>query len=378
MVPAARLVTLLLTVLLCLSTPAYAQSQAQEQSKEEQQRIRQQLQQIAAEHARNQGARQHEEKQLQELLSRQSNAQRTQRALQQQVAASEAALRAVETEVSENEQRSQTVLNKLRELAGLHLRIQSAPPQQGDGDANLAQARYRAWSQHIGRQRAALLTELDAQNRKHHRLLNEKQSVRDAIQAQLDAQAAQLRKLDRIADEHRKTVKALQAKERRDTDREQQLQKRLSALDGYLTSLSRRKITPQSGLKALKGRLTWPVKGKVLQRFGSNQGVARSSRGTLIALKPGTEVPAIHDGVVAWVGWMPKLGLALVMDHGKDYFSLYAHAETVFYGVGDKVAAGTPLLLSGQTGSPPQPALYLELREGRKSLNPKRWFRNPP
>ncbi len=342
----------------------------------EQDKLRQELEQLAQEHARSVGARKEEESSLERLLAKQAVEQRALRRVRQQVREAENGLQDIQQQVTASEKRIRSVLQRLQSLAAIHTQARNRTPTAGDA---MESARQQAWLRQLGRQRAELLTELDMQTRSQKQLLAEQQSTRESLAKQQSDVEQRIARLDRIAREHRTTISALQQQERRDQQRQQTLQKRLGELDRLMDQLSRRAVSPQKGLGPIKNRHDWPIAGEVLERFGSRgPGVSGPRRGTLQAVAPGTEIPAVHDGMVAWVGWLPQLGLSMLVDHGQDYYSLYAHADTVLYGVGDMVLGGTPILLSGQTGSPPRPAIYLELRKGRKPLNPRAWFRSAP
>jgi septal ring factor EnvC (AmiA/AmiB activator) len=56
---------------------------------------------------------------------------------------------------------------------------------------------------------------------------------------------------------------------------------------------------------------------------------------------------------------------------------LYGHAEVLYKSVGDWVAPGDVIAaLSDANGTAPQ--LYFEIREGRKTVDPKVWLRPSP
>ncbi len=354
----------------------YAQAEPASDPRAEQDKLRTQLEALAQEHARSVGARKQEESSLNKLLRKQADEQRELRKLRAQIRDAEQSLKAVQTQVAATQAQIQELLRRLQSLANLHTQARN---RAATGSDEMHSARNQAWLRQLGQQRAALLTELDTRTRQQKALLSKQKDTRDALVSQQQEAERRLERLDDIAQEHRNTIRALQQQEQRDQQRQQELQQRMGELDRLMDQLSRRQVSAQKGLRPIKDKQDWPIPGKVLQRFGSRgPGVSGPRRGTLQAVRPGTEIPAIHDGVVAWVGWLPQLGLAMLIDHGEEYFSLYAHAETVLYGVGDMVLGGTPVLLSGQTGSPPEPAIYVELRKGRKSLNPRSWFRSAP
>ena len=127
---------------------------------------------------------------------------------------------------------------------------------------------------------------------------------------------------------------------------------------------------------SLKGRLLWPVGGKLLNYYGqSRAGGHLHWEGDLIAAPSGTPVRAISQGRVVYADWMPHFGLLVILDHGEGYLSIYAHNQNVTHQVGEYVKAGETIASLGDSGGQDQPALYFELRHGNTTLDPRRWCR---
>ena len=126
----------------------------------------------------------------------------------------------------------------------------------------------------------------------------------------------------------------------------------------------------------LKGRLPWPVKGKLLARFGDPKAGGRLRwNGLWIAGSEGDAVKAVARGRVAYVGWMHAYGLIVVLEHEGGYYSLYGHNQNVAVSIGDWVQTGDVLASVGATGGHDKTGLYFELRKGTDAVNPRLWFR---
>ena len=124
----------------------------------------------------------------------------------------------------------------------------------------------------------------------------------------------------------------------------------------------------------LKGHLPWPVKGRILARYGTPKEEGHLKwRGVLIATKYGTPVKAISHGRVAFSDWLQGFGFITIIDHGDGYMSLYGHNETLLKQAGDWVNAGDVIATSGDSGGQPRPALYFEIRSHGKPVNPGNW-----
>jgi septal ring factor EnvC (AmiA/AmiB activator) len=125
----------------------------------------------------------------------------------------------------------------------------------------------------------------------------------------------------------------------------------------------------------LRGRLNWPLHGRLAERFGGMVEGERSSQGVLIAAKDGSDVRAVSHGRVVYADWLRGYGLLLIIDHGDGYLSLYGYNETLLKEVGDWVDAGEVVASSGDSGGHKVPGLYFELRHDGKAFDPNAWMR---
>jgi septal ring factor EnvC (AmiA/AmiB activator) len=162
----------------------------------------------------------------------------------------------------------------------------------------------------------------------------------------------------------------------------EQDQQRLQKLVQSLT-LALQEI-PQGGtqytsLRQLKGKLHWPVAGRITQSFGAKEAQGTlQTRGVQIATQTGVDVRAIARGRVAFSDWLRGFGLLLIIDHGEGYMSLYGQNRSLYKEVGEWVERGETLAAAGDTGGQASPGLYLELRKDGKPFNPAPWFQGKP
>jgi septal ring factor EnvC (AmiA/AmiB activator) len=130
----------------------------------------------------------------------------------------------------------------------------------------------------------------------------------------------------------------------------------------------------------MRGKLPWPVVGKVSARYQAPRATAASGirwNGVMIDTARGAKVRAAFFGRVIYADWLQGLGLLLIIGHSGGYMTLYGHAEVLYKSVGDSVAPGDVIAAMSDTeGS--NPALYFEIREGRKTVDPKAWLRTQP
>jgi hypothetical protein len=113
------------------------------------------------------------------------------------------------------------------------------------------------------------------------------------------------------------------------------------------------------------GEFIWPVTGAI------SQGARPGHWAIDIAVDTGTEVKAADRGKVVLAGWSQSgYGFRVVIDHGNDYVTLYAHLSDIFVTAGQVVGKGQTLGLSGANGNVTGPHLHFELRDFGMLTNP--------
>lgn len=127
-------------------------------------------------------------------------------------------------------------------------------------------------------------------------------------------------------------------------------------------------------MKTHQGRLSWPVQGKVLHRFGDAFVGSNKWQGILIAAPEGTDVQAIYPGRVVYADWLRGFGLITIVDHGDGYMSLYAHNQSLYKNAGDWVAVNEPIAQVGKSGPVANSGLYFEIRSKGEVQNPTTWL----
>ena len=134
-----------------------------------------------------------------------------------------------------------------------------------------------------------------------------------------------------------------------------------------------------TSLSELKGKLRWPVAGRITQSYGAKdaRGTLRT-RGVHIATRAGSDVQAIASGRIAFSDWLRGFGLLLIIDHGKGYMSLYGQNRSLYKEVGEWVEQGETIAAAGDGRGKANAGLYLELRKDGKPFNPGRWFSGKP
>jgi len=161
-----------------------------------------------------------------------------------------------------------------------------------------------------------------------------------------------------------------------------QLQGLINRLEKELQEKAKAKtfVPSARGFGALRGKLRFPVRGKILSTFGKNENPKFNTftvqKGIEIEAPLGAGIRAVHDGRVLYSDWFKGYGKILIIDHGEGYYTLSGHASALLKAVGEEVRAGDVVALVGDTGSLKGPCLYFEIRQRGKPLDPLVWLRN--
>ena len=125
-----------------------------------------------------------------------------------------------------------------------------------------------------------------------------------------------------------------------------------------------------------RGRLKWPVRGKVKRLFGKSRQAANLKwNGVLIRSAEGKDVKAISHGRVAYADWLRGYGMLVIIDHGDGYMTLYGYNQALYKETGDWVEEGEVIATVGRSGGQLKSGLYFEVRVKGKPSNPTKWCR---
>ena len=92
--------------------------------------------------------------------------------------------------------------------------------------------------------------------------------------------------------------------------------------------------------------LSPPALGVVYKTFSMNG----KHYGIDIKNEKGTPISTVANGIVLYVGYTPKDGNMIMIQHSGDLISIYKCTETFLKKVGDKVTIGDPIATMGNTG----------------------------
>lgn len=156
-------------------------------------------------------------------------------------------------------------------------------------------------------------------------------------------------------------------------DEATQLQNLIKSIEEIFIDAPESEI-PKRAFAELKGKLAWPVKGKLRRLFGRNKPLSNLRwQGVMIEAPSGAHVQAVSHGRIAFADWLRGLGNLIIIDHGNSYLSLYGHNESLFKTAGEWVNAGEVISTIGSSGGQKKPGLYFEIRRKGKPQNPTGW-----
>ena len=119
------------------------------------------------------------------------------------------------------------------------------------------------------------------------------------------------------------------------------------------------------------GRFRWPVRGRIIGKFGPTGKAGAPNEGIDMAVPQGTEVHAAENGVVAYAGDELKgYGRLVLIRHADNWVTAYAHNDEILVKRGDTIRRGQIIAKSGKSGGVDQPLVHFELRKGSQPVDP--------
>lgn len=113
--------------------------------------------------------------------------------------------------------------------------------------------------------------------------------------------------------------------------------------------------------------MEWPLTGSISRGFDSGR-----HRGMDICAEPGTPIVAARSGKVLYAGdKLSGFGNMVIIDHGGDLASIYAHNRRNLVRSGQRVNEGQLIAEVGQTGNATTPHCHFELRRHAKPIDPR-------
>ena len=121
-------------------------------------------------------------------------------------------------------------------------------------------------------------------------------------------------------------------------------------------------------------KFIWPVKGKIISNYGSNN-PGFFNDGINIKSLSGVDVKASKDGEIVYSGnEIPGYGNLILIKHSKNWITAYAHLEKIYKKKGTLVKKGESIGSVGNSGNVNEPQLHFEIRKGKDAVDPLKYL----
>jgi septal ring factor EnvC (AmiA/AmiB activator) len=236
---------------------------------------------------------------------------------------------------------------------------------------------------YFARLRAARIEEIDARETRVAQLQADVERTSANLKSLQDEASREVAGLVRARQERTGAIQALSDQVQSGTEQLARLKQEEQAVESLVADLERvlKDFPVDSGLSfaELRGKLPWPVSGKMSVRYQETRDHGAPSavrlNGVMIETTRGAKVRAPCAGRVVYADWLQGMGLLMIIAHSGNFMTLYGHAEVLYKSVGDWVAPGDVIGAVSDAGAT-LPQLYFEIREGRKAVDPKAWLRS--
>jgi septal ring factor EnvC (AmiA/AmiB activator) len=241
----------------------------------------------------------------------------------------------------------------------------------------------------LGRQDRQLLHDVEALRGRVAAQRDELLTLRHTLENRRDERAQETERLRELEQQRQRSLQESQRQAERTRVRLQQLARDEARLNDIIAALERSRRAAEAGRRtpaaparlrtADLGLLDWPVNGEIIYNFGRQPGPDGTTirwNGIGIAAPAGTPVRAIAAGTVRLAQQLGTYGLAVLVDHGGGYYSLYGQLSAAEVRQGQSVERGQTIGRTGGANADQGPHLHFEIRgEGGQALDPVSWLR---
>ncbi|GMM89490.1 murein hydrolase activator EnvC family protein [Vibrio fortis] len=268
---------------------------------------------------------------------------------------------------------------KLEQLIQTYYMTRRAKASSHILNTGVEEDRISHYYQHLAKARTTTIKAIEQTQAE----LEESQRLRKAEQEQiaslLKQQTTKRDQLAKTQAQRKKTVGSIKKSISGDQNYLAELQRNETRLKAEIAKAEkaareRRNAVPMDGLAKRKGKLPWPIKGRVLHNYGTRQTGQINWKGMVINASYGQQVKSVYSGTVVFAEYLRGYGLVVLLDHGKGDMTLYGFNQALLKKEGDKVKAGEAIALAGDTGGQSRPSLYFEIRRNSQAQNPKSWL----
>ncbi|NCU31847.1 MAG: M23 family metallopeptidase [Candidatus Moranbacteria bacterium] len=125
-------------------------------------------------------------------------------------------------------------------------------------------------------------------------------------------------------------------------------------------------------VKTISPSISWPTTGVITLEFGKRSPYQLYHTGLDIANIVGTDIIPLYEGTVTYAGEISwGFGKHIIIDHGDNVSTIYAHLSRIFVYKGQKVKIGDVIGKMGNTGWSTGPHLHFQINIYGIPINPR-------
>ena len=133
--------------------------------------------------------------------------------------------------------------------------------------------------------------------------------------------------------------------------------------------------TIKTDIKKYKGKLIWPVDGKIVKGFGPQWNpklnTTLDNPGIDIAATSTSPVKSVFDGLVTTITFISGYGTTVIIDHDGGYFTVFTHLENLLINENMIVKEGQEIGFVSNNN-----IIHFEIWGNNQKLNPTQWIKN--
>ncbi len=159
-----------------------------------------------------------------------------------------------------------------------------------------------------------------------------------------------------------------------------ELKSRKEELNGLIKNLEKRgsQFSSSVSFAELRGGLIWPASGTIHSSFGKNVDntykTVTTNDGIDIKTAPAGPIRAVAGGRVIYAQPFKSFGRMIILDHGDNYYTIYANLSESSVRKGQLVTSNQQLGTAARDPLSGVPLLHFELRHGSEPLSPLSWL----
>jgi septal ring factor EnvC (AmiA/AmiB activator) len=154
-----------------------------------------------------------------------------------------------------------------------------------------------------------------------------------------------------------------------------EMQKAEGDLTATIIQLKKKQEKRSKGFLRSKGKLPVPVQGTLQSTFQTEGAeISPLRNGITIKTVDGAKVHAIYDGKVIYAGYMKGFGKTVIIDHGRQYYTVTSRLDSIRSKKGTKIKSKQMIGTTGNIATLFGRGLYFEIRHGSTPEDPLLWL----